>query len=114
MIFYWLSLALAVGALALVYGLLRSRVGLALTAIRDSEPASRSVSVDAFRAKLMTFVVVAFCTGLAGGLIFLIGPYQVGPYAEGPYEVAVPLSAFQSLLAPAYADEFAGGPAKAP
>jgi branched-chain amino acid transport system permease protein len=71
MIFYWLSLAIAVGALALVYGLLRSRVGLALTAIRDSEPASRSVGVDAFRAKLMTFVVVAFCTGLTGGLIFL-------------------------------------------
>ena len=71
MIFYWLSLAIAVAALALVYLLLRSRVGLALTAIRDSEPASRSIGVDAFRAKLMTFVVVAFCTGLTGGLIFL-------------------------------------------
>jgi branched-chain amino acid transport system permease protein len=71
MVFFWLSLAVAVGALALVYGLLRSRVGLALTAIRDSEPASRSVGVDAFRAKLVTFVVVAFCTGLTGGLIFL-------------------------------------------
>ena len=71
MIFYWLSLAIAVAALALVYLLLRSRIGLALTAIRDSEPASRSIGVDAFRAKLMTFVVVAFCTGLTGGLIFL-------------------------------------------
>jgi branched-chain amino acid transport system permease protein len=71
MIFYWLSLAIAIAALALVYGLLRSRVGLALTAIRDSEPASRSIGVDSFRAKLMTFVVVAFCTGLTGGLIFL-------------------------------------------
>jgi branched-chain amino acid transport system permease protein len=71
MIFYWGSLAVAVAALALVYGLLRSRIGLALTAIRDSEPASRSVGVDAFRAKLMTFVIVAFCTGATGGLIFL-------------------------------------------
>jgi branched-chain amino acid transport system permease protein len=71
MIFYWMSLAIAVAALALVYVLLRSRIGLALTAIRDSEPASRSIGVDAFRAKLMTFVVVAFCTGLTGGLIFL-------------------------------------------
>ena len=71
MIFYWVSLAIAVAALALVYGLLRSRIGLALTAIRDSEPASRSIGVDAFRTKLMTFVVVAMCTGFTGGLIFL-------------------------------------------
>jgi branched-chain amino acid transport system permease protein len=71
MMFYWGSLAIAIVAMALVYGLLRSRVGLALTAIRDSEPASRSVGIDAFRTKLMTFVVVAFFTGLTGGLIFL-------------------------------------------
>ncbi len=48
--------------------------------------------------------------GKAGGLVFLIGPYLVGPYAEGTYEVTVPQSAFRSLLAPAYADEFAGEP----
>ena len=48
--------------------------------------------------------------GKAGGLIFLIGPYQVGPYSEGAYEVTVPQSAFRALLAPAYADEFAGEP----
>ena len=42
--------------------------------------------------------------------MFLIGPYQVGPYAEGSYEVTVPQAAFRALLAPAYADEFAGTP----
>lgn len=51
--------------------------------------------------------------GKAGGLTFLIGPYQVGPYVEGGYEIAVPLAVFRSLLAPAYADEFAGQPIKA-
>jgi branched-chain amino acid transport system permease protein len=71
MIFYWCSLAAGLAVLALVYGLLRSRLGLALTAIRDSEPASRSVGVDTFRTKLLTYVVVAFCTGAVGGLIFL-------------------------------------------
>ena len=50
--------------------------------------------------------------GKAGGLTFLIGPYQVGAYAEGPYEIALPASAFRSLLATAYADEFAGQPVK--
>lgn len=52
--------------------------------------------------------------GKAGGLVFLIGPYQVGPYAEGSYEVTVPQSAFRALVAPAYADEFGGGPKPAP
>jgi len=45
-----------------------------------------------------------------GGLTALIDPYVVGPYSEGGYEVTVPVSAFQSLLAPAYADAFAGAP----
>ncbi|NBW07338.1 MAG: DUF3298/DUF4163 domain-containing protein [Caulobacteraceae bacterium] len=48
--------------------------------------------------------------GKAGGLVFLVGPYQVGPYAEGSYQVPVPQAAIRSLLAPAYADEFAGAP----
>ena len=48
--------------------------------------------------------------GKAGGLVFLVGPYQAGPYAEGSYQVAVPQAAIRSLLAPAYADEFAGTP----
>ena len=60
------------------------------------------------------FVLAAGTTpGKAGGLIFLIGPYQVGPYSEGAYEIAIPLAIFRSLLAPAYADEFAGEPVKA-
>ncbi|NBB51077.1 DUF3298 domain-containing protein [Rhizobium sp. CRIBSB] len=50
--------------------------------------------------------------GKAGGLVFLIGAYQVGPYAEGAYEISVPQAVFRSLLAPAYADEFGGAPLK--
>jgi hypothetical protein len=65
------------------------------------------------RAADTPFVLAASSTpGRAGGLLFLIGPYQVGPYAEGPYEVVVPQSVFRALLAPAYAEEFAGGPPK--
>ncbi len=46
--------------------------------------------------------------GKAAGLIFYIGAYQVGPYAEGGYEIALPVSGFRTLLATAYADDFAG------
>jgi hypothetical protein len=52
--------------------------------------------------------------GKAGGLVFLVGPYQVGPYAEGSYAVPVPQAAIRAVLAPAYADEFAGSPVLPP
>jgi branched-chain amino acid transport system permease protein len=68
---YWLGLGIAVAAIAFVYCLLRSRHGLALAAIRDSEAAAQSVGVDSFRAKLAAYVIAAGGTGLAGALIFL-------------------------------------------
>ena len=68
---YWLALALLAGTLALVYFLLRSRRGLALAAIRDSETAAVSLGVDAFRTKLFVYVVTAFGTGMVGALIYL-------------------------------------------
>jgi branched-chain amino acid transport system permease protein len=51
--------------------LLRSRHGLALTAIRDSEPASASLGVNTFRTKFIIYIATAACTGLIGALIFL-------------------------------------------
>jgi hypothetical protein len=49
-------------------------------------------------------------SGKVGGLTVLIDPYVVGPYAEGDYEITIPLSAFQTLLAPNHAEAFAGSP----
>jgi branched-chain amino acid transport system permease protein len=71
LIMYWVSLVIVILVMAVVYGLLRSRHGLALTAIRDSEPASESLGVNTFRTKLMIYVVTAACTGVIGAFIFL-------------------------------------------
>ncbi len=68
---YWLALALGVGALVLVYGLLRSRIGLALTAIRDSEIASSSLGIKIDRVKYAVYVAVAGMTAMVGSLISL-------------------------------------------
>jgi branched-chain amino acid transport system permease protein len=68
---YWLALILTVGTIALVYGVLRSRQGLALAAIRDNEAAADSLGVDAFRTKFWVFVVAAFGSGLVGALIYV-------------------------------------------
>jgi branched-chain amino acid transport system permease protein len=70
-IVYWVSLAIVLVVFAIVYLLLRSKHGLALTAIRDSERASESLGVDTYRTKLMIYVVTAACTGLVGAFIFL-------------------------------------------
>jgi branched-chain amino acid transport system permease protein len=68
---YWLALVLAFVTFALVYRLLRSRHGLALSAIGDSEAAAESSGVDVFRTKLFIYVAVAIVTGMIGALIFL-------------------------------------------
>ena len=70
-IVYLMTLTVSLLVLAIVYLLLRSRYGLALTAIRDSEPASASLGVNTFRTKFIIYLATAACTGLTGGLIFL-------------------------------------------
>ena len=68
---YWLALVLGLGALALVYILLRSRIGLALTAIRDSEVASASLGIRIGHIKFGVYVAVAGVTAMVGSLIAL-------------------------------------------
>ncbi len=70
-VLYWAALALAAGTVLAVYLILRSRHGLALAAIRDSEPAASSAGVDIFRTKLWTYVITAAGTGTIGALIYL-------------------------------------------
>lgn len=65
------AVLLCVGSILMVYLLLRSRVGLALTAIRDSEVASSSLGVRIGRIKLMVYVAAAAVTTMIGNLIFI-------------------------------------------
>jgi branched-chain amino acid transport system permease protein len=68
---YWLALSAAVGSVLLVYFLLRSRLGLALTAIRDNELAAQSSGVNVFRAKLYVYLIAAFGCGAVGAVVAL-------------------------------------------
>lgn len=68
---YWLALALAVLTIAAIYTLLRSRLGLALAAVRDNIEAAKSVGVDARRVRWAVFLVAAVMTGLTGALIYV-------------------------------------------
>jgi len=65
---YWVALALMVAVLAAIVLLLRSRYGLALTAIRDNELAARSSGVDVTRTKLVVYILTALGTAMIGAL----------------------------------------------
>jgi branched-chain amino acid transport system permease protein len=68
---YWIALALVVATIGLIVLLLRSRYGLALTAIRDSELGARSNGVNVLRIKYIVYVITGFGTAMIGALIFL-------------------------------------------
>lgn len=68
---YWFAVMVGAGSIALVYFIVRSRTGLGLTAIRDSETAAASLGVENTRLKLFVFVTAAFATSVVGGLIYI-------------------------------------------
>jgi branched-chain amino acid transport system permease protein len=68
---YWIALALVILILAAIVLLLRSRYGLALKAIRDSEVAARCSGIDVTCVKLLVYIVTACGTAIVGALIFL-------------------------------------------
>jgi branched-chain amino acid transport system permease protein len=68
---YATSLALLLVVLATIFLTLRSRLGLALTAIRDNELAARSNGVNVDRAKLAVYVAAAAGTAMIGAVMFL-------------------------------------------
>jgi branched-chain amino acid transport system permease protein len=68
---YYVGVILCVCSVALVFVLLRSNLGLALMAIRDDDKASEAVGVHIFRCKFICFLISAFITGLAAGILYL-------------------------------------------
>lgn len=67
----WTALALGAGATLAVYALLRSRWGLALVAVRDSERAAQSLGVDGRRVKWLVWLGSAAGGAMVGALIFV-------------------------------------------
>ncbi len=71
MIMYYFAFVIGLVSILAVWALLRSKWGLALTAIRDSEPAAEAMGVATRRVKFMIYVLAAFYTGLTGAFVFL-------------------------------------------
>jgi branched-chain amino acid transport system permease protein len=68
---YLLAVLIGVASTGLVFWLMRSRIGLGLTAIRDAETAAGSLGINTTRMKLFVYVLCAGMTGIVGALIYL-------------------------------------------
>ncbi|MDR3363955.1 MAG: branched-chain amino acid ABC transporter permease [Clostridiales Family XIII bacterium] len=68
---YYVAFAVGIGSLAVVYFILRSKLGLALMAMRDNSAAAEVRGVELYRTKLKCFVISACVTGVAGAAIYL-------------------------------------------
>ncbi|KZY53191.1 MAG: branched-chain amino acid ABC transporter permease [Rhodobacterales bacterium] len=71
MTMYYMAFFIGISSVLFVWLLLRSRWGLALTAIRDSELAAETLGVNTRRVKFLIYVITAGFTALAGSFIFL-------------------------------------------
>jgi branched-chain amino acid transport system permease protein len=79
--YYWTGLFLAFFSTAVVYMITRSRIGLALRAIREDETSAASHGIHILKYKVFAFAVGAFLTGICGSLytyyLFHINPDSV-------------------------------------
>jgi branched-chain amino acid transport system permease protein len=75
---YWMALFLALLATAVVYFMSRSRVGLALVAIREDETAASSSGIHILKYKVLAFAISAFLFGVCGSL-YAYYLFQVSP-----------------------------------
>jgi branched-chain amino acid transport system permease protein len=65
---YFLMLASAVGATAVVAWLARSRFGYALRAMKDSDAGAQAMGVNTTRTRVLAWMLSAAITGLVGGI----------------------------------------------
>jgi branched-chain amino acid transport system permease protein len=66
--FYWVMLVWAATTLAIVYRVVRSRLGRTLLAIRSDEFLAQAQGIPVLRYKLAAFALAAWVSGIAGGL----------------------------------------------
>jgi branched-chain amino acid transport system permease protein len=65
---YFAILAITIGTIVLIWSIMKSRIGLAFSAIRENELEARASGVDPIRYRLLAFAISAYLAGIAGAL----------------------------------------------
>jgi branched-chain amino acid transport system permease protein len=76
---YWLALVIGISSMILMAVILRSKFGLGLAAIRDSNTSAASSGINVFRLKLYSFIIAAFVMGVAGA-VFYVNQGYIEPF----------------------------------
>jgi branched-chain amino acid transport system permease protein len=72
---YLMALAVGIASILVMRYILRSKLGLGLAAIRDSDRTATSSGINVFKLKLYSFVISAFFTGIAGTIFYVFQGY---------------------------------------
>jgi branched-chain amino acid transport system permease protein len=91
---YYVVLAVAVVMFALAWNLIHSRVGRAMTAIRDDALAARTMGVELARVKTRTFAWSAMYAGVAGAMF----TWAVGFVSPDSFGVTVSIQFLAALV----------------
>lgn len=65
---YYVSFGIFIASVLIIKKILKSPIGLAFVALRDSEKFAMSRGVNAYTCKVLVFMITSFMTGLAGAL----------------------------------------------
>ncbi|MFC1823972.1 branched-chain amino acid ABC transporter permease [Thermodesulfobacteriota bacterium] len=99
---YFLILTVAIIMLVIAKNLIRSRLGRAFVAIRDSDIAAETMGIDLAKYKIIAFGVSAFYAGIAGGLLApllgFIGPDNFSLFDSIAYLIMVVVGGMGSIL----------------
>lgn len=95
LVFYYVTLAFALGTLAVSWWVRRSRFGLALAAINMDPDAAETLGVSTGRYKVLALAVSAFLVGVAGSLyaqyFFFIDPREMFSFQNSIAMVLMPI-----------------------
>lgn len=65
---YYAILLITIASIAAIWYIMRSKAGLAFSAIRENETEARAAGIDPVRYRLLAFALSAFIAGVAGAL----------------------------------------------
>jgi len=101
---YWLTLAIAVAACAIIALLTRSRIGLALRTLRDSSAYAAARGIDPRSHRVIAFAISGFIAGVAGALYTIyngsISPTVMGLTPMSIYVTMIVIGGLGSITGP--------------
>lgn len=86
--YYWTALVIAAASVGAVAAIMRSPLGLALRALRDSLPYASARGIDPLRYRVAAFGLSGFVAGIAGGLYASFNG-SIGPEVMGLTEMSI-------------------------